>query len=79
MPWLPLKAPPAALREEVMATFDAALADPDIAASLGTLVRAAHWAGFGLAPAPDGPPPRRPGHPARPAGPGQKTQNPRPG
>ncbi len=50
----PVKAPPAALREEVMATFDAALADPGIAASLGTLVRAAHWAGFGLAPAPDG-------------------------
>jgi hypothetical protein len=40
-------APPAALREEVTATFDAALADPDIAAKLGTLVRAEHWAGFG--------------------------------
>ena len=53
----PLKAPPFALREEVMATFDAAIADPDVAASLGTLVRAAHWAGFGLAPAPDGAPP----------------------
>ena len=53
----PLKAPAFALREEVLATFDAALADPDIAASLGTLVRAAHWAGFGLAPAPDGAPP----------------------
>jgi hypothetical protein len=53
----PLKAPPFAMREEVLATFDAALADPDIAASLGTLVRAAHWAGFGLAPAPDGAPP----------------------
>jgi len=52
-----LKAPPFALREEVMATFDAAIADPDVAASLGTLVRAAHWAGFGLAPAPDGAPP----------------------
>jgi hypothetical protein len=52
----PLKTPPFAMREEVLATFDAALADPDIAASLGTLVRAAHWAGFGLAPAPDGAP-----------------------
>ncbi|MGH3191897.1 MAG: hypothetical protein ACRDOL_32565 [Streptosporangiaceae bacterium] len=50
----PLKAPPFALREEVMATFDAAVADPGVAASLGTLVRAAHWAGFGLAPVPDG-------------------------
>ena len=47
-----LAAPPAALREEVMATFDSALANPEIAASLGTLVRAAHWSGFGLAPAP---------------------------
>jgi len=43
-----LPAPPAALREEVTATFDAALADPEVAANLGTLVRAAHWAGFGL-------------------------------
>ena len=43
-----LPAPPAALREEVTATFDAALADPEVAASLGTLVRGAHWAGFGL-------------------------------
>ena len=50
----PLRTPPFALREEVMATFDAAIADPGVAASLGTLVRAAHWAGFGLAPAPDG-------------------------
>ena len=49
-----LPAPAAAVREEVTATFDAALADPEVAASLGTLVRAAHWAGFGLdgAPAP---------------------------
>jgi hypothetical protein len=45
-----LPAPPAALREEVTATLDAAIADPQVAASLGTLVRAAHWAGFGLVP-----------------------------
>jgi hypothetical protein len=44
-----LPAPPAAVREEVTATFDAALADPEVAANLGTLVRAAHWAGFGFA------------------------------
>jgi hypothetical protein len=43
-----LPAPSAAVREEVTATLDAALADPEVAASLGTLVRAAHWAGFGL-------------------------------
>ena len=43
-----MPAAPAAVREEVAATFDAALADPEVAANLGTLVRAAHWAGFGL-------------------------------
>ncbi len=39
----------AALREEVTGTFSAALADPDVASQVaaGTLVRAAHWAGFG--------------------------------
>jgi len=55
-----LPAPPATLRGEVAATLDAAIADPEVAANLGTLVRAAHWAGFGLAPLPDGaivPPP----------------------
>jgi hypothetical protein len=45
-----LPAPPAALREEVSATLDAAIADPGVAANLGTLIRAAHWAGFGLDP-----------------------------
>jgi DNA polymerase IIIc chi subunit len=59
-----LAAPPAALREEVMATFDSALANPEIAASLGTLVRAAHWAGFGLAPAPGDAPPAASSSPA---------------
>jgi hypothetical protein len=57
-----LPAPPATLREEVAATLDAAIADPEVAANLGTLVRAAHWAGFGLAPLSDGafaPPPSR--------------------
>jgi hypothetical protein len=53
-----LPAPSAAVREEVTATFDAALADPEVAANLGTLVRAAHWAGFGLGlGAPAAPPP----------------------
>lgn len=80
----PVKAPPAALREEVMATFDAALADPDIAASLGTLVRAAHWAGFGLAPAPtsapDGTPPPdgAPDTPPAPQAPAKKPKTPEP-
>jgi len=54
-----LSAPPAALREEVTATLDAAIADPAVAADLGTLTRAAQWAGFGPAPgggfAPPGP------------------------
>ncbi len=51
-----LAAPPAALREEVTATLDAALADPEVAANLGTLVRAAHWSGFGLDAFPEGTP-----------------------
>ena len=44
--------PPAALREDVVATLSAALSDPDTAAAFaaGTLTRAAQWAGFGLAP-----------------------------
>jgi hypothetical protein len=39
----------ATLREKVTETLNAALADPDVAAQVaaGTLVRAAHWAGFG--------------------------------
>ena len=66
-----LPAPAAAVREEVTATLDAALADPEVAANLGTLVRAAHWAGFGLA---DGAPP-----PAAPPGIGRaKTRKPVP-
>jgi hypothetical protein len=52
-----LPAPPAALREEVSATLDAALADPEVAARLGTLVRAERWAGFGLGPVAPGTPP----------------------
>jgi hypothetical protein len=42
-----LPAPPAALREEVTATLDAAIADPDVAGRLGTLARAEKYAGFG--------------------------------
>ncbi len=68
-----LPAPPAALREEVTATLDAAIADPAVAANLGTLVRAAHWAGFGLAPLREGAP-----APARPAPKTQKTPPPAP-
>src|SRR6476619_2328638 len=39
----------AALREEVTATLEAALADPDVAGQLeaGTLLRAVRWSGFG--------------------------------
>jgi chromosome segregation ATPase len=37
------------LREEVSATFDAALADPEVAGRLGRLHRAEHWSGFGVA------------------------------
>ena len=65
-----LPAPPAALREEVTATFDAAIADPGVAASLGSLVRAARDAGFGLAPFAAGtqaPAPRKTTAPPEPA------------
>ena len=63
-----LPAPPAALREEVTATFDAAIADPEVAASLGTLVRAARYAGFGgFAAAPSAPAPKKTKAPAEPA------------
>ena len=50
--------PTAALREDVIATLSAALADPEVAAEVeaGTLTRAAHWAGFGLIPLSDEPP-----------------------
>ena len=57
-----LPAPPAALREEVTATLDAAIADPDVAARLGTLVRAEQYAGFGtmaFAAAPPAPAPTK--------------------
>ncbi len=40
----------AALRDEIADTFNAALADPEVArlVEAGTLVKAAHWAGFGF-------------------------------
>jgi hypothetical protein len=43
-------APSAALREEIADTFNAALADPEVAGRIeaGALVKAAHWAGFGF-------------------------------
>jgi hypothetical protein len=57
-----LPAPPAALREEVTATLDAAIADPDVAGRLGALARAEQYAGFGpvsFAAAPPAPAPLR--------------------
>ncbi len=63
-----LPAPPAALREEVTATLDAAIADQMVAANLGTLVRAAQWAGFGPdTPLAGGAPVAKPKPPAEPA------------
>jgi hypothetical protein len=44
------KQPPAALRDEVSGTFDAAIADPDVAQRLGMLQRAEQWSGFGFLP-----------------------------
>jgi len=61
-------APPAAMREEVTATLDAAIADPEVAANLGTLVRAAQYAGFGaFAAAPPVAAPRKTKAPPEPA------------
>jgi len=58
--------PPAGQREEVSATLDAAIADPAVAGRLGSLVRAARWAGFGLDPDADPIPPATP-KPKKPA------------
>jgi len=44
------KQPAAGLRDEVSGTFDAAVADPEIAARLGRLPRAEQWSGFGFLP-----------------------------
>jgi flagellar biosynthesis GTPase FlhF len=65
--------PPAALREEITATFSAALADPEVAEQIqhGTLLRPARRVGFGTAQPPElalvPPPPaaRRAARPAR--------------
>ena len=70
-----LSAPPAALREEVTATFDAAIADPEVAAGLGTLARAAHYAGFGLAPLSGAPVPARKPAPPKPAETGTERED----
>jgi chromosome segregation ATPase len=42
-----LAAPSGALRDDVIATLQAAIADPDVAARLGRLVKAEQWSGFG--------------------------------
>jgi hypothetical protein len=39
--------PTSALREEVTATLQAAVADPDVAARLGRLTKSESWSGFG--------------------------------
>lgn len=39
--------PPAALRDDVVDTLQAAVADPDVAARLGRLAKAERWSGFG--------------------------------
>jgi hypothetical protein len=42
-----VKAPSAALRDEVVATLQAAVADPDVTQRLGRLAKAQRWSGFG--------------------------------
>jgi hypothetical protein len=65
------ESPPAGLRDEVIATLGAAVADPQVAEQLaeGTLVRAARWDGFGFGASPaltvvPSPPAVRAGKPA---------------
>lgn len=48
--------PPAALRDEVTGTFEAAIADEEVAARLGRLQRAEQWSGFGFLPTGGGAP-----------------------
>lgn len=43
-----LSDPSAALRDDVTATLQAAIADPEVAARLGTLAKAERWSGFGV-------------------------------
>lgn len=42
-----LASPSAALRDDVTSTWQAAVADPDVAARLGRLAKAEQWSGFG--------------------------------
>ena len=42
-----LTGPPAAVRDDVTGTLQAAIADPDVAARLGRLAKAERWSGFG--------------------------------
>lgn len=42
-----LASPSAALRDDVIGTLQAAIADPDVAARLGRLTKAERWSGFG--------------------------------
>jgi hypothetical protein len=42
-----LSDPPAALRDDVTGTLQAAIADPDVAGRLGRLAKAERWSGFG--------------------------------
>jgi hypothetical protein len=42
-----LKAPPAGLRDDITATLQAAIADPDVTKRLGRLTKAEKWSGFG--------------------------------
>jgi hypothetical protein len=64
-------APPAALREEVTATLDAAIADPEVASRLGTLVRAEQYAGFGAGSFTAAPPAQEPAQARKPKDPAE--------
>lgn len=58
--------PSASLHDDVTATLQAAIADPDVAARLGTLAKAEQWSGFGFGVSTaKAPPAKKPPSPAR--------------
>lgn len=51
-------APSTTMHDDVLATFDAAVADPDVAARLGALRRPEHFSGFGFSATAESTPPQ---------------------
>jgi hypothetical protein len=62
-----LSRPSAALRDDVTSTLQAAIADPEVADRLGTLVKAEQWSGFGVGVSTAKAPPPKKSPPSAPA------------